>query len=39
VIWWVVLILLCTEKVNMEEGTLNATVTEGTDVVREVRLR
>jgi len=39
VIWWTVLIPLCTEKVNMEEGIPKTTVTKGTDVAREVRLR
>lgn len=39
VIWWTVLIPLCTEKINMEEGIPKTTVTKGTDVAREVRLR
>jgi len=34
-----VLITLCAEKVNMEEGIPKTTVTEVTDVAREVRLR
>jgi hypothetical protein len=39
VMWWVVLSQLCTEKVNVQEGALKTTVTEETDVAREVRLR
>jgi hypothetical protein len=34
-----VLIPLCAEKGNMKEGIPKATVTEVTDVAREVRLR